>query len=181
MTRLRILAALLAGAAWLAPCAPGLADPLPGVPSSAGRAADPDSFLPGEGGYGLYRNARYGTVISYPAGYFRPDPAPDSGDGRRFSSIDGQAWFYVFAQYNAEGLSPVQQSARDAEEHGGASYRAAGQGWYVLSGLRGEEIYYRRVTEDETGLIRVFEIGYPAVRKAEFDAVVGYMAKSFGP
>ena len=144
-------------------------------------AAEPDQFFPGQGGYALYQNSRYGTFISYPSSYFLPDPPPDSNDGRAFASVDGWARFYVFAQYNAESLTQAQQMARDIEAHGSASYNAKGPGWYVISGVIGTDIYYRRVIEDSAGLIRVFEISYPLARKAEFDAVVAYMAQSFGP
>lgn len=156
--------------------------PPPVVPAAPDPQAmeDPDQFIAGSGGYGLYRNGRYGTVISYPASYFRPDPPPGNGDGRAFSSVDGWARFYVFAQYNAEGLSTGAQMARDIAAHGSASYQASGPGWYVISGMIGTDIYYRRVIESLSGLVQVFEISYPVARKAEFDPVVEYMAKTFG-
>jgi len=156
--------------------------PEPQAPTAPPLAvAEPDQFFPRQGGYALYQNSRYGTFISYPSSYFLPDPPPDSNDGRAFTSVDGWARFYVFAQYNAESLTQAQQMARDIEAHGSASYNAKGPGWYVISGVIGTDIYYRRVIEDSAGLIRVFEISYPLARKAEFDAVVAYMAQSFGP
>ncbi|TGD41392.1 hypothetical protein EEB11_18735 [Pseudotabrizicola sediminis] len=144
---------------------------------------EPDRFMPGEGGYALFENGRYGTFISYPSGYFSPEPPPGNGDGRRFVSVDGAARFYVFAQFNALGQSQAEQIAQDKSDpaHPNVTYERSGSGWYVLSGTAGSDIYYRRVIEDMNGLIRVFEITYPAARKAEFDAVVTYMAKSFGP
>ncbi len=153
----------------------------PAATPGAAPEAEPDQFFPGQGGYALYQNARYGTFISYPASYFLPDPPPGNNDGRAFTSVDGWARFYVFASYNAEALTPAQQMARDIEAHGSASYSASGPGWYVISGAIGSDIYYRRVIEDMSGLIRVFEISYPQARKTEFDAVVAYMANSFGP
>ncbi len=157
--------------------------PVPMPPVTPAPAADPDTFTPTEGGYALYRNQRYGTTILFPASYFRPTPAPDSGDGRLFQSVDGTAVFYVFAQYNAEGLSQRQQIAREKSDPAQrrVTYERAGPGWYVVSGFSGTNIFYRRVLEDRDGLLRVFEITYPQARKAEFDAVVTYMAQSFGP
>ncbi|PTV93387.1 hypothetical protein C8J27_1172 [Rhodobacter aestuarii] len=157
---------------------PADAPPPPASPPQQGD--DPDLFLPGPAGYALYRNGRYGTHISFPASYFQPDAPPDSGDGRSFTSIDGWARFYVFAQYNAEGLDARSRMARDIEAHGSASYQASGPGWYVISGVIGTDTYYRRATETLSGLIQVFEISYPAARKSEFDPVASYMAASFG-
>lgn len=155
----------------------------PAPPASANPAVDRDHFTPLDGGYSTYQNDRYGTFISYPSTYFQPEPAPDSGDGRRFASIDGTARFYVFAQYNALGQSQAEQIAQDKADpaHGNVSYERVGPGWYVLSGITGEDIYYRRVIEDMNGLIQVFEITYPLAQKADFDSVVAYMADSFGP
>lgn len=157
--------------------------PPPPPPVTTAPAAEPDSFTPMDSGYVLYRNARYGTFILFPATYFLPAPASDSGDGRMFQSVDGTASFYVFAQYNAEGLSQSQQIAREKADptQRRVTYERAGVGWYVVSGLTGTDIFYRRVVEDGDGLIRVFEITYPQARKADFDAVVTYMAQSFGP
>lgn len=157
------------------------APPVP--PTVSQRSVDPDHFTPLEGDYSTYRNDRYGTFISYPSTYFLPEPAPDSGDGRRFVSVDGAARFYVFAQYNALGQSQAEQIAQDKAEpaHANPSYERVGIGWYVLSGITDGDIYYRRVIENSSGLIQVFEITYPVARKADFDAVVTYMANSFGP
>ena len=161
---------------------PLAAPPPPPAANPVGSMQDPDRFEDIAGGYARYHNSRYGTFIAYPSGYFLPAPPPGNGDGRRFTSADGTAQFYVFAQYNAEGLSQDQQIARDKADsaHIGTSYERAGLGWYVLSGVVGPDIFYRRVIEDATGLIHVFEITYPTARKAEFDAVVAYMAQSFG-
>jgi hypothetical protein len=163
---------------------PTVSVPAPPVPPPVSQGGvDPDHFTPIDGDYSTYQNDRYGTVISYPSTYFRPEPAPDSGDGRRFASVDGTARFYVFAQYNALGQSQAEQIAQDKADPARAnpSYERAGTGWYVLSGIIDDEIYYRRVIENSSGLIQVFEITYPVAHKADFDAVVTYMANSFGP
>lgn len=144
---------------------------------------DPDSFTEGPGGYGLYQNARYDTFISYPTAYFRPQPAPDSGDGRTFVSTDGAARFIVFAQYNALGLSQADMARQDKDTGGydDVTYQKSGDGWYVLSGHVGSDIFYRRVIIAASELVQVFEITYPSRLKQDFDPVVTYMAQSFGP
>ncbi|MBV2360595.1 hypothetical protein KUH32_12485 [Thalassococcus sp. CAU 1522] len=156
--------------------------PLPVPPPPAAGIEDRDRFEDLGNGYSRYVNDRYGTVISYPHDYFRADPPPGNGDGRRFVSVDGAARFFVFAQYNALNQSQAEQIAQTkADGRGPVRYERAGPGWFVLSGVTGDAIYYRRVTETADGLIRVFEITYPLARKSEFDALVTYMADSFGP
>lgn len=157
----------------------------PDVPQQSAQAAgpDPDSFTPGQGGYALYQNARFATFISYPETYFRPEPPPDNGDGRRFVSVDGQASFYVFAQNNVENLTPDQMMVRDATQAGlpPPTLVRSGPGWYELGGPTGDSLYFQRVIFDWDGLFRVFQIVYPASRQAEFEPVVAFMAGSFGP
>lgn len=155
----------------------------PPPPPSVAAPSEPDSFADQGGGYGLYQNSRFSTSISYPSGYFTADQPPDNGDGRRFSSADGQSYFLVFGQHDAFGLSKdeMMQQDKTLEAYKGVSYEKAGENWYVLSGLVGDAIFYRKVILAPDGIIHQFEIRYPAAQKAAFDAVVTHMAQSFGP
>lgn len=167
------------------PSSPSPSSPSPSSPPpiSPAPAADPDNFTKMEGGYALYQNGRYGTFIAYPASYFAVKPAPDSGDGRTFVSADGTSRFLVFAQYNALGLSQAAMMQDDIAMGGydDVTYQKQGKGWYVLSGFVANDIFYRKVILDPSGLVQVFEISYPASLKQSFDPVVTYMAQSFGP
>ncbi|MBU4529572.1 MAG: SH3 domain-containing protein [Hoeflea sp.] len=49
----------------------------------------------------IYQNARFGTVISYPASLWTALPESENGDGRRFESLDGTAEITVYAGHNA--------------------------------------------------------------------------------
>lgn len=157
---------------------------LPPQPPEPVVDVEPDTFEPDAGSYTIYRNARFGTTISYPGTYFEPDPPPANGDGRTFRSADGSATFYVFAQFDAFMRRQEEMMADDKLQGGydRVTYERAGHNWYVLSGFREGDIFYRKVLTGEPGdLFRAFEISYPASQKAAFDAVVTYMAQSFGP
>lgn len=162
---------------------PPLVPPPPPVVAEPVPQPEPDSFTEGEGGYTLYQNARYGTFISYPASYYSPEPPPGNGDGRSFVSADGASRFFVFAQYDAFDLTQAEMMKRD-EAAGGyddVTYRASGEGWFVLSGHIGSNVFYRKVIRDPSGLIQVFQIVYPGSLQQAFDPVVTFMANSFGP
>jgi hypothetical protein len=156
--------------------------PLP-PPPSADAGIEPDSFTDQGGGYALYQNTRFGTTISYPSAYFTAEQPPENSDGRRFSSADGQSYFLIFGQHDAFGLPQDEMLQQDKmrEDYQGASYEKSGDGWYVLSGLVGEAIFYRKVILAPDGIIHQFEIRYPATQKAAFDPVVAHMAQNFGP
>ncbi|MDZ4310974.1 MAG: hypothetical protein U1A24_10530 [Cypionkella sp.] len=144
---------------------------------------EPDSFTDQGGGYALYQNARFGTTISYPSAYFNTEQSPENGDGRRFSSADGQSYFLVFGQHDAFGLpqDEMMQQDKTQQAYQGVSYEKSGKNWYVLSGLTGDTIFYRKVILAPDGIIHAFEIHYPAAQKSAFDAVVTHMAQTFGP
>lgn len=164
--------------------APALGTPPPPPPDQGAPAWAEDSISATSEGWSLYQNGRFGTFIEYPSSYFTPDDLPTNGDGRSFTSVDGQARFFVFAQWNVLALDEAGLIAEDKKlmPEAQITYERAGPGWYVLSGLKGDEVFYRRVlVEGPDGLIRVFEISYPKARAAEFDATVTYMSQSFGP
>ncbi|MEZ5714890.1 MAG: hypothetical protein R3D85_06820 [Paracoccaceae bacterium] len=160
--------------------------PPPPPPDGQGSTAlsDGDRFTPQGGGYSLYVNDRYGTHISYPSDYFTAQEPPGNGDGRSFLSDGGAAQFYVFSQFNALGL-PLDDQLEQDWQLGGydkVTYQRKGAGWYVLSGYKAGDIFYRKVIYNgPDGLLRVFEITYPKAQKDAFDPVVAHMADSFGP
>ena len=134
-------------------------------------------------GWQTYANARFGTVIEYPADVFLPQPPPENGDGRTFVSPDGSATFFVFGQHNYDDLDAAAMMERDRGLGGydRVTYQQTGKGWYVLSGYVGNDIFYRKALIDrESGLVHVFGITYPAAARERFDSIVTRMAKSFG-
>lgn len=146
-----------------------------------GAGTDQDSFEQIGGGYTTFRNARYGTNVSYPGSYFIAQEALESGDGRRFESVDGQAHFIVFTQYDAleRGLAGMRADIRanldDVQDE------TSGPGVFEITGTEGQTRRFFKVIRNADGLTRRLEIVYPVAREAEFRAVVSYMARSFGP
>lgn len=129
----------------------------------------------------LYENARFGTRIEYDPTLFLPRPPPENRDGRSFRATDGQAGFIVFGQHDVFGFDAGERMREDIAR--GAfdtvSYREQGADWYVFSGLRGDEIVYRRVIRDrQDDVIHVFEITYPQAQRALYDEPVRRMSLS---
>ena len=151
--------------------------------AEAGTANQPEAPAVSADGWATYVNARYGTRIDYPARLFHALPEPDNGDGLTFESADGTARLAVFGQQNIDDLDGPAMLARDVDfgQYDKVTYKASGKGWYVLSGLSGGKIYYRRaVIDPSAGVVHVFELSYPPSARARFDPVVARMAKSFG-
>jgi hypothetical protein len=132
-----------------------------------------------------YQNDRYGTTIDYPD-LFKAEPPPDNDDGRRFKSADG-AEFAVFASYGALDYDRAgyQQFILENLDPGAAvTYQAHGEDWFVLSGTKGDGIFYERYRlsrgkDMAEGFVEGFVMSYPAALKQTYDPIVARMAKSF--
>ena len=62
--------------------------------------------------YRTYRNARFGTKVTYPANLVAPRPESANGDGRKFVSDDGQIELTVYASYNVNQRTARAELAR---------------------------------------------------------------------
>ncbi len=156
----------------------GMPEVLP--PNNPSTSASDSAVTSSTHDWQIYANDRYGVTIEYPADIFAPLPPPDSGDGRRFVSDDGQSGFYVFAQYNALEQSLAEIFADDQTHDGERiTYKKLGTGWYVISGYDGTDIFYRKALLSDDDLFQVFEITYAPDLLDAFDSIVTRMAASF--
>jgi hypothetical protein len=131
--------------------------------------------------WNTYRNERFGTSIEYPADRFRSLPPPENGDGLQFEANDG-AQFTVSAIRNVleDSFAEIQDSylkERDPTEE--ITYRTKGANWFVLSGTRGDLIFYERhLVSHRNEIINTFDIKYPATLKRIYDPITARMSGS---
>jgi hypothetical protein len=126
-----------------------------------------------------------GFTFSYPSDLF--DRA--EGDGKPsfhyFASEDAEAKFLVGGWNNSAGQSPVSLKQWMIDNVGGydeTTYRPRGKSWFVLSGYRGDIIYYEKVMFScEDRLVSVFAITYPVDQRDTYDPVVERMEDAFRP
>ncbi len=141
--------------------------------------------IAGSGKWLTYQNNRYGTTIDYPD-IFKPQRSPDNDDGRDFKSADG-ADFWVAASYYTYALDLDLAGYRDSilknlDKDAVVTYQASGKNWFVVSGTKGDDIFYERhMLMHGAQLTEDFGISYPAALKATYDPIVARMAKSFRP
>ena len=158
--------------AWLAAAAICFAAAAPAAAQTSGASS-----------WQIYQNDRYGTTIDYPD-IFKAEPPPDNDDGRRFKSADG-AEFAVFASYNALDfdLAGYQQFILKNLDPGAAvTYQAHGDDWFVISGTKGDGIFYERhLLSHREEMTEGFVMSYPARLRQIYDPIVARMAKSFRP
>jgi serine/threonine-protein kinase len=127
-----------------------------------------------------YRNTRFGTSIEYPD-RFRPGRPPDNNDGQGFAASDG-ATLRVWGSLNIDHLD-IKALEADISQNGERgdriTYRASGRNWFVLSGTRGDNLFYARYLLSHRGEVEnAFEIVYPAALAASYNLVAARISKS---
>jgi hypothetical protein len=131
----------------------------------------------------LYVNARFGTVAEYPADRFHPGRPPDNSDGQRFTAGDG-AELRIYASWNIDDYRPAtyEMFLRSGDsDYTDVTYRATGNNWLVLSGNRGDSIFYEKfifAKGKDDGVIHALTVTYRRDAKAVYDPIVARMARS---
>jgi hypothetical protein len=132
-----------------------------------------------------YTNERFGFTLSYPSSVFRPQPPSDNGDGQTFLTDDGRAKVVVYATLNDEKFSPQQYRKTILKEFGGydqMDYSPSGRTWFVLSGFRGDAIYYQKVMFScGNRVISALSVTFPRAEKKFYEGLIERMEDRFKP
>ena len=121
-----------------------------------------------------YANARFGYMLTYPAGVFTPQPEAENGDGRRFTAANDAAVLAVWGAYNAAGQSPTDIANDVAGNCTPAPppYRLIRPTVVVVSCATADGVLYHK-TYIRGDVLTSFELTYPAATKPRYDALVG--------
>ncbi len=92
-----------------------------------------------------YVNARFGFELCFPAGSLVGQGESENGDGQRFLSPDGQIELLAWGGHNALDQTLAQAFAEAKAASGlKATYTACKHDWFVVSGIAGQNILYRK-------------------------------------
>ena len=131
------------------------------------------------------RDPDFGFTFSYPKPLFGALEGDDKPSFYYFASQQSDAKFLVGAWDNRAGQTPENFKRWLVANAGGydeVTYRPRGRNWFVLSGYRGEQIYYEKVMFSCSGsVVNVFAISYPVAERNVFDPVVERMEDLFTP
>lgn len=136
-----------------------------------GSASDAASFRP-------YHNDRFGVTADVPAGW-RMGEAPENDDGRVFSSPDGSAEIIVSGGFVV--LPAAEEFALRLKPEAGETidYTSRGRDRIVVSGRKGDRIFYRKSVLSCGGTVwNSVSLDYPAASKTAFDPIVARVAGS---
>lgn len=124
-----------------------------------------------------YHNPRFEYSISYPPKVLIPQPIAANGDGREFLSEDGRTIMLVYGQENVRDET-LREIYQETSESITVSYKTLKKNWFVVSGLKGDKIFYRKTIYRNDQFL-TFSIEYPNEEKAVMDRITATIAKSF--
>lgn len=131
-----------------------------------------------------YANARFGFSTCYPAALLKPLPESDNGDGRVFVGVRKSA-LRVYGRNNALERTQAEDYAAEQDRIAKAgakiSYKAAGKGWYVISGSYDGLIFYTKTYAVHGDQFNTFELTYPASDAKSWNAIVTRVNRCFAP
>jgi hypothetical protein len=145
-------------------------------------------------GWMSHQDDTYGFALSYPSSIFKlvpaaaEDAARDKAEGRSavtLKSKDGKARLVAGAAINADGISIADYRKQNlAESYADAkiTYARTKDNWFVVSGNRGDEVFYERVLFTCGGrMINIWAMTYPMSEGDLYDRVVERVFKTFRP
>jgi len=143
-------------------------------------AAHADKFIDRGDGWQTYINERFFMRFDYPANIFAPQEPPQNGGGRTFLADDAE--LIIYALHNIDNETPASFKRRMAETEGyeNVTYSPSGKTWLVLSGFRGDHIFYEKYMFKD-GVISAFGIDFPKEQKPLYAPIVERIENSFEP
>lgn len=126
-----------------------------------------------------------GFAIAYPSEVFVPKTGAASEDGQVLVSRDGAAKLLVgtFDNTGAFSLDGYRRFLLE-QNYSGADldYERRKERWFVISGTRGDTMFYERVTFVCGGrLINSWAMLYPVSERRFYDPIVERVARSYSP
>lgn len=129
--------------------------------------------------YETYHNDAFGYSVRYPAQVLNPASEIGDGNGRTFEAPDGSASMLVYATGGATAQNLQQRyQEQNANPDLNVTYKTRGEDWYVISGYRGDHIFYERTALEGDGTLKTIRLFYDRARKRYFDPIVREVAFS---
>jgi hypothetical protein len=131
--------------------------------------------------WSVYLDDDYGCRLEYPSSVFAAGPR-ELDDPLQFSGPNEETYFRILGVDNASGRTPADIKAEYLRSNipDEITYERTKREFLVLSGYRGESIFYTKVSVSKDGKIAcILEITYPRKDKRKFDDIVTRMSRSF--
>ena len=144
----------------------------------SGPSSAEDQFRPVEDGWQRYVNERFGTSFVFPVEVFTPEAPPENGDGRRFVAPDAALEIYAWENTDGEDAGSLKRRLLGTEGYEDVTYSPSGRGWLVISGYRGDNIFYEKYFF-RGDVVHGFGMEFPREAKPRYAPIVETIEDSF--
>lgn len=131
------------------------------------------------------RDAVTGYRYAVPQAIFSPIEGDDRPAFNYFVSDDGRAKLMYGAWDKEADATPASLKRWMIENAGGEknlTYEPRGKSWFVVSGYKGDLVYYEKVMFScGNRIVSIFAIAYPKADRARYDPAVERMEDVFRP
>lgn len=130
------------------------------------------------------QDPEFGFRFSYPKNIFQAEKF-EPPSFHYFASASHEAKFVVGAWENSDGQTPEELKRwmlANGKAYDDITYEPRGRSWFVVSGYRGERIFYQKVVFSCRGRVaNLMGISYAVADRRTFDPVVERMEDDFKP
>src|SRR6476620_629874 len=131
------------------------------------------------------RDAGLGFAYSYPPALFQEIEGDGKPSLHYLETPNSDAKYLVCGWNNRASRSPESFKPWLIANAGGydeVTYHPRGRSWFVLSGYRGDQIYYEKVMFScGADIVNVIAITYPVAERKLYDPIVERMEDHFRP
>lgn len=124
-----------------------------------------------------YKDPRFGTSTLYPVDLFSEQTATPTG--ATFSGMGGFLEISA-AHLSVNSVDELRRLMAETPGYDRVTYSPQGRNWLVVSGYRGENIFYEKYFVND-GVVEGFALDYPITSRKLFDPVVERIEDSFSP
>lgn len=125
----------------------------------------------------LYNNGRF-RFHTYIPSEMTSVLLPTNGDGAEFRNREKGISLRASGFFAALSLGELYQSAVDRYGENCISYKAVGDNWYVLSGIKDGQVFYLKQLIGQRTQCSM-EFTYPVVRRDEYDWMIPVLESHF--
>jgi hypothetical protein len=127
-----------------------------------------------------YEDGRSGAATVVPEDWHELPP-DERWHGTRFVSPDGASWLAIYAAPETGGIE-AHMNATAQMEGETITYMVRRPGWLVVSGRKGDRIFYRKAILACRGTVwHHIALEYPAGMQRTYDPLVSVVSRSLEP
>jgi len=120
----------------------------------------------------------HGTRLDFPGDVFSPGVSEKTESGRTFVAEDAQMEVLAWPNENGWSAKSLKQDPLRRPDYEDVTYSPSSSGWLVMSGYRGDSIFYEKYLFRD-GMLHAFSIEFPTDAKPFYAPIIEHLEDTF--